>query len=58
MFSFFDFSLLGTDDEKLDNDLRLYAVNSYLDLIAKPAVPDILLQLMCWVCLGTHFTKF
>eukprot|EP00794_Sanderia_malayensis_P009386 gene9386-10375_t len=50
----------GSDDDELDTDLRLYAVNSYLDLIEKPSLPDILIHLICWVIgeysyLATHF---
>ncbi|XP_065066485.1 uncharacterized protein LOC135692305 [Rhopilema esculentum] len=49
----------GTDDDDLDNELRLHAVNSYLDLIDKDTIPDILTQVVCWVIgeysyLATH----
>lgn len=45
----FLFSFEGTDDEDLDNELRLHAVISYLDLIDKEALPDVLIQLISWV---------
>jgi len=50
----------GIGDEDIDNELRLYAVNSYLDLIDKQHLPDLLIQVICWVLgeysyLATHW---
>lgn len=44
----------GTDDEDTDAELRLDAVSSYLDLVEKPHLPDILVKIICWVsvCVG------
>ncbi len=39
----------GTDDEEMDSELRLDAVSSYLDLLDKPHLPDILVKIICWV---------
>ena len=39
----------GTDDEETDLELRLDAVTSYLDLLDKPHLPDILVKIICWV---------
>ncbi|XP_001641922.2 AP-4 complex subunit epsilon-1 isoform X2 [Nematostella vectensis] len=39
----------GHDDEELDDELRRFAVLSYLDLLEKPALPDILIHVICWV---------
>lgn len=47
----------GTDDEELDNELRLHAVNSYLDLIDKQPLPDVLIQVICWVCAYSNHIK-
>ena len=42
-------SSTGTEDEDADNDLRRFAVNSYIDLLEKPVLPDILIRVICWV---------
>ena len=42
-------SSTGTEDEDADNDLRRFAVNSYVDLLEKPVLPDILIRVICWV---------
>ncbi len=39
----------GTDDEDTDAELRLDAVSSYLDLLEKQQLPDILVKIICWV---------
>ncbi len=39
----------GTDDEDTDMELRLDAVSTYVDLLDKPHLPDILVKIMCWV---------
>lgn len=39
----------GTDDDDVDNELRLDAVSSYMELLAKPHLPDILVKIICWV---------
>lgn len=40
----------GTDDDETDAELRLDAVSAYLELIDKPHLPDILVKIICWVC--------
>lgn len=37
------------ESQEADDDLRLYAVESYLDLAQKPNLPDILVQVIAWV---------
>ncbi|CAN0028204.1 unnamed protein product [Ectocarpus sp. 6 AP-2014] len=37
------------EDEDADVELRRNAVDSYLDLLETPAVPDLLMQVMAWV---------
>ncbi|KAK2565268.1 AP-4 complex subunit epsilon-1 [Acropora cervicornis] len=39
----------GTDDEDADNEIRQFAVMSYMDLLEKPVLPDILVRVICWV---------
>jgi AP-4 complex subunit epsilon-1 len=39
----------GSDDDNADAELRLYAVSSYLNLMDKPNLPDILVQVIAWV---------
>ena len=39
----------GTEDEQADEDLRRFAVSSFMDLLEKPHIPDILLRLISWV---------
>ena len=39
----------GTDDDDTDAELRLDAVCSYLELLEKPHLPDILVKIICWV---------
>lgn len=34
----------GTDDEAADNELRVQAANSYIDLLEKPKLPNVLLK--------------
>ena len=43
------FPLSGTDDENADNEIRRFAVVSYLDLLEKPVLPDVLVRVICWV---------
>ncbi|XP_035669970.1 AP-4 complex subunit epsilon-1-like isoform X1 [Branchiostoma floridae] len=38
----------GTDNESEDAELRLHAVQSYLGLVERPHLPDILVQVSCW----------
>ena len=38
----------GNDDEA-DNETRRFAVLSYIDLLEKPVLPDILVWVICWV---------
>ena len=40
----------GTDDEDTDTELRQDAVSSYMELLDKPNLPDILVKIICWVC--------
>lgn len=45
-----DFFFQGIDDdEDATDDLRRHAVISYVELLEKPNLPDILIQLICWV---------
>jgi AP-4 complex subunit epsilon-1 len=37
------------ESQDADDELRLYAVESYLDLAQKPNLPDILVQVIAWV---------
>ncbi|XP_015753041.1 PREDICTED: AP-4 complex subunit epsilon-1-like [Acropora digitifera] len=39
----------GTDEEDADNEIRRFAVVSYMDLLEKPVLPDILVRVICWV---------
>ncbi|KAK3754940.1 hypothetical protein QZH41_019358 [Actinostola sp. cb2023] len=39
----------GNDDEEAEEELRRFAVVSYLDLLEKPVLPDILVQVICWI---------
>lgn len=39
----------GSDDEEVDNETRRFAVLSYIDLLEKPVLPDILVWVICWV---------
>ncbi|XP_067037313.1 AP-4 complex subunit epsilon-1-like isoform X2 [Acropora muricata] len=39
----------GTDEEDADNEIRRFAVVSYMDLLEKPVLPDILIRVICWV---------
>ena len=45
----FSHVLTGTDDEDADNEIRQFAVMSYMDLLEKPVLPDILVRVICWV---------
>lgn len=40
---------LGTDDEEADAELRLYAAESYIEMLEQQGLPDSLVQIMCWV---------
>ena len=40
---------LGTEDDEIDKELRNNAVLSYLELLDKPHLPDILIKIICWV---------
>ena len=42
------------DDDDATDDLRRNAVISYLNLLNKASLPDIVVQLICWV-LGEYF---
>ena len=42
--------VVGTEDEETDSELRLDAVTCYIELIDKPDLPDILIKIICWVC--------
>ena len=37
------------DDEDADMELRKYAATTYYNLLAKPKLPDVLIQIVCWV---------
>ena len=39
----------GTEDEETDAELRLDAVSSYISLLEKPHLPDVLVKIICWV---------
>ncbi|BBN08260.1 AP-4 complex subunit epsilon-1 [Marchantia polymorpha subsp. ruderalis] len=39
----------GEEDEDADSQLRSSAVESYLQVLAEPKLPSILLQVICWV---------
>lgn len=39
----------GNEDEEADNEMRRFAVLSYIDLLEKPVLPDILVWIICWV---------
>ncbi|XP_065178615.1 AP-4 complex subunit epsilon-1-like [Sycon ciliatum] len=39
----------GTEDEDQDLELRLYAVESYMELTDHLILPNILVKIMCWV---------
>lgn len=41
----------GTEDEDQDSELRLYAVDSYMELAEQENLPDVLVKIMCWVCI-------
>ena len=45
----FIFMYLGTEDDEIDKELRNNAVLSYLELLDKPHLPDILIKIICWV---------
>lgn len=45
----FSHVLIGTDEEDADNEIRRFAVVSYMDLLEKPVLPDILIRVICWV---------
>ena len=39
----------GTDDENEDHEIRRFAVISYINLLEKPILPDILIRVNSWV---------
>ncbi|XP_068743857.1 uncharacterized protein [Montipora capricornis] len=39
----------GTDDEDADNEIRRFAVTTYMGLLEKPVLPDILVRVISWV---------
>ena len=39
----------GTEDETTDMELRQDAVSTYIELLDKPHLPDILIKIICWV---------
>ncbi|XP_022795045.1 AP-4 complex subunit epsilon-like [Stylophora pistillata] len=39
----------GNEDEEADNEIRRFAVLSYINLLEKPVLPDILVWIICWV---------
>ena len=46
----------GSEDDDVDNELRMDAVTCYLELISKPSLPDILIKIICWVCVIRNHT--
>ena len=40
----------GSEDEAADLELRQDAVSTYIELLDKPHLPDILIKIICWVC--------
>ena len=45
----------GTEDETADMELRQDAVSTYIELLDKPHLPDILIKIICWV--STYITS-
>ena len=39
----------GTDDEEADAELREDAVSTYVEMLDKQNIPDVLVQIICWV---------
>ena len=39
----------GSEDEAADLELRQDAVSTYIELLDKPHLPDILIKIICWV---------
>ena len=39
----------GTEDEATDQELRQDAVETYVGLLEKPSLPDVLVKIICWV---------
>ena len=39
----------GTDDDDLDNELRIQAVSEYMSLLKRVQLPDILMHVVAWV---------
>ena len=37
------------EDEAADEALRKFAAQTYYELLAKPNIPDVLVQVVCWV---------
>ena len=42
-------SVSGTEDDDIDAELRTNAVLSYVQLLSKPDLPDIVIKIICWV---------
>ena len=41
--------MAGSDDEESDRELRTRAVEEYIGVLQKAAIPDILLHVAAWV---------
>ena len=41
--------MTGSDDEESDRELRTRAVDEYIGVLQKAAIPDILLHVAAWV---------
>mmetsp|Transcript_47898 Transcript_47898/g.89251 ORF Transcript_47898/g.89251 Transcript_47898/m.89251 type:complete len:978 (-) Transcript_47898:454-3387(-) len=39
----------GDEDADADHELRVSAVESYMELLKKPKLPEVLLKIICWV---------
>eukprot|EP00051_Salpingoeca_urceolata_P028400 m.486657 g.486657 ORF g.486657 m.486657 type:complete len:1260 (-) comp24542_c0_seq1:51-3830(-) len=39
----------GTEDEQVDQGLRVFAAETYIDMLETPNLPDVLVQTMSWV---------
>ena len=50
LFLFFGF-ILGCEDESSTNDLRMYVVQLCWKILKQKSWPNIILQLVTWVCL-------
>ena len=45
----------GTEDEATDMELRQDAVSTYIELLDKSHLPDVLIRIICWVRNGITF---